>query len=154
VGQGLTYTCVNNERRKILIKKLKGKIMSTLVKGIDIELLSKQFDPTKDDMWDSFDIQSILIADNHVVQQFDFKVRVLLRCIGKLPIQLTGELALLVRDWVGLSTTLVTVSDSIVDLTLSELLSKIVGFLSMHVDFDEVVIFDAIRNEVETWTSK
>lgn len=128
--------------------------MSTLVKGIDIELLSKQFDPTKDDMWDSFDIQSILIADNHVVQQFDFKVRVLLRCIGKLPIQLTGELALLVRDWVGLSTTLVTVSDSIVDLTLSELLSKIVGFLSMHVDFDEVVIFDAIRNEVETWTSK
>jgi len=128
--------------------------MSTLVKGIDIELLSKQFDSTKDNMWDSFDIQSILIADNHVVQQFDFSIRVLLRCIGKLPIQLTGKLALLVRDWVGLSTTLVTVSDSIVDLTLSELLSKIVGFLSMHVDFDEVVIFDAIRNEVETWISK
>ena len=128
--------------------------MSTLVKGIDIELLSKQFDSTKDNMWDSFDLQSILIADNHVVQQFDFSVRVLLRCIGKLPIQLTGNLALLVRDWVGLSTTLVTVSDSIVELTLSELLSKIVGFLSMHVDFDEVVIFDAIRNEVETWTFK
>ena len=128
--------------------------MSTLVKGIDIELLSKQFDSTKDNMWDSFDLQSILIADNHVVQQFDFSVRVLLRCIGKLPIQLTGNLALLVRDWVGLSTTLVTVSDSIVELTLSELLSKIVGFLSMHVDFDEVVIFDAIKNEVETWISK
>ncbi len=128
--------------------------MSTLVKGIDIELLSKQFDPTKDNMWDSFDIQSILIADNHVVQQFNFSVRVLLRCIGKLPIQLTGNLALLVRDWVGLSTTLVTVSDSIVELTLLELLSKIVGFLSMHVDFDEVVIFDAIKNEVETWISK
>jgi hypothetical protein len=127
--------------------------MSTLVKGIDIELLSKQFDPTKDNMWDSFDLQSILIADNHVVQQFDFSIRVLLRCIGKLPIQLTGNLALLVRDGVGLSTTLVTVSDSIVELTLSELLSKIVGFLSMHVDFDEVVIFDAIKNEVETWTS-
>ena len=60
----------------------------------------------------------------------------------------------LVRDWVGLSTTLVPVSDSIVELTLSELLLKIVGFLSMHVDFDEVVIFDAIRNEVETWISK
>ena len=127
--------------------------MSTLVKGIDIELLSKQFDPKKDNMWDSFDIQSILITDNHVVQQFDFSIRVLLRCIGKLPIQLTGNLALLVRDWVGLSTTLVPVSDSIVELTLSELLLKIVGFLSMHVDFDEVVIFDAIRNEVETWTS-
>ena len=128
--------------------------MSTLVKGIDIELLSKQFDPKKDNMWDSFDIQSILITDNHVVQQFDFSVRVLLRCIGKLPIQLTGNLALLVRDWVGLSTTLVPVSDSIVELTLSELLLKIVGFLSMHVDFDEVVIFDAIRNEVKTWISK
>ena len=127
--------------------------MTTLVKGIDIEKLSKQFDPSKEDYWDSFIIESTLISDNTVVQNFKYNIRVLLKCNGKLPIQLTGELALQMRKWAGLSTGLVlpvieaTLISEAPVWSIDELLSNVVEFLGNHVDFDKVILIDLIKNE-------
>jgi hypothetical protein len=124
---------------KVMAKKVK-------VKGIDIEKLAKQFDFGKTDTWDSFMIESKVIADNHVVQWFEFNIRVNLTCVGKLPVQLTGELALNLRNWVGLSTTLVSPITEAVS-NLSELVGKISDFLIPHVEFTELVLIDLINNK-------
>jgi len=121
--------------------------MTTFVKGIDIEKLSKQFDPSKEDYWDSFNIESTLMADNTVVQNILYNIRIQLKCVGKLPIQLTGELALQMRRWAGLSTGLVLSPSEVPVRSIEELLSNVVEFLGEHVDFDKVILSDLIKNE-------
>ena len=121
--------------------------MPTFVMGIDIENLSKQFDPSKTDCWDSFNIESTLMADNTVVQNILYNIRVQLKCVGKLPIQLTGELALQMRRWAGLSTRVVLSPSEMPVRSIDELLSNIVEFLGEHVDFDKVILSDLIKNE-------